>query len=459
MENKKGLWDIFSTPVLVIMAFVTYVIYNIGYAENMFEKICSIGSLFFAMTIWIKTAYSFVRNKFITVRHNLKLNIIAVATTSLLVPIIFWFIDCCCIVLDGYNNTFIDVITEAPVLYVKNYFMSMLFLRIVFWFVYCSLICILVCLGEKYNWLEKFAGLFGYVFSENIVDIKGNTLVLPFDYNDKSFKLYFAVNGKGMLVGEDFYDSLKIYAEETLNKEPADEKGVKFMELLDSAIELTGEDKRTFYFDESHAEMFKWKHYIVKEEEGWYELTPLVLTKDNETKEKTNVDFKKLFSISFLLPLIIFLVLTYELFDLCQSWLSYGPDDFISGIKYVSYTSLMITVSSVCNLFIVDRESSRKRKILTCTISTLLVLISVVLLNSAYHFMSFGDMFNWPEDVTYFMFIRDDILYHEGVGALRFPAVIASYIAIYFIQNNQVVKKCGKILKEALVESLSSDRE
>ena len=130
-------------------------------------------------------------------------------------------------------------------------------------------------------------------------------------------------------------------------------------------------------FDKSDAQIFKWKHYIVKEEEGWYELTPLILTKD-EKKEKPSAGYKKLFSISFILPLIIFLVLTYELFDLCQSWLSYGPDDFISGTKYVSYVSLMITVSSVCNLFIVDRESSKTRKILTCTMSALVVLLSVI---------------------------------------------------------------------------------
>ena len=116
MEKRKGLWDIFSTPVLFIMAFVLYVIYNVGYADNLFEKICSVCSLFVAMTIWIKIAYSFVRKKFVAVTHNLKLNIIAVTITSLLIPILFWFIDCSLIVLDGYNNTFIDVITETPVL-------------------------------------------------------------------------------------------------------------------------------------------------------------------------------------------------------------------------------------------------------------------------------------------------------------------------------------------------------
>lgn len=461
MEKRKNLSDILFVPYCIIGTYILYIMFDLGYPDNIFEKICSKLILFVVMTTWIIFAYSFVRKRYISVVCRLKHNLIAVFATSIIIPLVFWFLDCCLYCLGGYNNTIVDMIIEAPVVFVKSYFMSMGFLRIVFWFAYSCVVCLLMHIGNKYHWIAKFMRRTGHVFDEDIVDVEGNTLVLPFKYKENTAKLYFAVNGKGMLLRDEAFKHLKEYAEESLKENPSNEDTIKFMELLNGVIELNSDDGNTFIFDGSDAEKFKWEHYEVREEDFWHELIPLNLVKHDESTEtkKNKVSWSKLFSLSFIVPASFFGILTYNLFDICSSWLAYEPDAFISGLKYISYTALMLMIATVCNKFIVNRDSSKTRKIATCAISTLIVFASILLLNSAYHYLSFGDMFDWPQGVTYFMFVRDDLLYHHGIGVLRYPAVIILYLVIYFYQYFCITEKGWKILKEALIESLTANKE
>lgn len=461
MEEKRDLWDILFVPVCVVGAFIFYIMCNIGYQDSMFEVIVSKLSLFAVMAVWAASAYSFIKEKFRSTAYNTVHNLIAAAAASLFISLLFWFIDCClfCVIEQGSNV--IDMIKEAPVIFVKSYFMSTGLLKLGFWFLYCCVVCHLVHMGDKYNWLERFARRIGLVFEEDIVDIKENTLILPFEYEAKKAKLYFTVNGKGMLFAEPEFENLKEYTEETIKNDSTDENSVKFMELLNDAIDLCSEDGKTFTFDSSHLEKFVWEHYEVQVEEFWCELIPLNLVKNKELgeKKKEKPAWCKLFSLSFLIPVCLFVVLTYKLIGFSQMWFAYGIDKLFSGLKYISYISLMMIVATICNLFIVNGQSSTRKKVLTCVISTLIVLISIILLNNMYHFLAFGYEFNWPEGVTYFMFLRDDILYHQGVGMLRFPAVVMLYLAIYFFQQRQTAKKWWKTFKDALVESLTSDKE
>ncbi len=459
MEKKKDLGDILFAPLCVVGTFMLYIIYNIGYADNLVEKILGKLSVFVMITVWTIIAYSFVRKKFIGVAHRVKSNLIAIGTISVLIPFVFCFLDCCLYCLGGYNNTIIDMIVLTLKIFVKSYFMSLGFLRIVFWFVYCCIICLFVHIGEKRHWLRAFARFTGHVFDEDIVTAGENTLTLPFEYKDYKAKLYFAVNGRGMLLDEKEFNSSKEYVEALLKEDPANEEAIIFMELINGAIDLTSEDKRTFTFDTANAEKIQWEHYEIEENASWYELIPVKLVDEEEADKKKKFSLSKLFSLSFLIPAALFAALTYDLFDICSSWIAYEPNSLLSGMKYVSYIALMLMTSKVCKMFVVDKDSTKVRKIVTCVASTLIVLLSILLLNSAYHYLSFGDMFNWPQGVTYFMFVRDDLLYHQGIGILRYPAVIVLYLAIYFYQYNHITEKCWKIFKDALVESLTADKE
>ncbi len=459
MEEKRDLWDVLFAPICIVSAFIFYLLRYVGSLESMLEIVYSYISLATVLGVWVSFAYSYAKKKVVSTVFNPLHHFIAIVLVSLLVTLLLLFLDCCFIVIGSSLGNIVDMIQKAPVYFIKSFAIPVVLLKLGFWFLYCCFICYLVHVGEKNNWIQKVARCFGIVFSEDIAQIQKNALVMPWAYGASKAKLYFAVNGKGMLLTEEEFAALKEYTQSTIQKEPDKEEYLQFMELLDNAIDLSSEDGKTFTFDSVHLEKFKWEHYEVQEESGWCELLPIHLAEPDETKKKEKPLWRKLFSLSFLVPLLLFSMLTYKLIAICQMGYVSLYGDLFSGLKYVSYVSLMVLVACVCNWFIVKKDSSKTKKILTCALSALMLLILIILLNNVYHFLEFGYRFNWPKGVSYWMFVRDDIVYHHSVGVLRFPAVVLLYLGIYFFQYRQIAKKWGGILKEALLESLTSDKE
>lgn len=127
---------------------------------------------------------------------------------------------------------------------------------------------------------------------------------------------------------------------------------------------------------------------------------------------------------------VLFVTLTVSIFKIYFEDL-YGVASFISHLKYISFFMLMICVAKLCNRTLTKSSSSILSKRLYVIFSTVFVLLTIILLNNAYHFVDFGVQFDWPIDVTYSMFLKDDLTYAIGIGILRYPAVILAYLLIY----------------------------
>lgn len=461
MDSKKRIKDVLFKIYIVIGMYFLYFIANIDYVDTLGGVIFSKLTLFGVITAWTAVSYPFVMNKYKRVMYSWKHNMLAIVVVAFVISSLFWFLNCCGHVLGGYRTTIVDMIVDAPVIFVKAYFMSKGFIRLLFWFAYCCVLCVLMYLDKKQHWFQKITRKMGFVFDEDIVEIKDNVLILPFKCAKKKAILYFAVNGKGMLLPEVAYQSLKEYSDERMKEEPTNEDVIKFGELLDSAFELNSEDGKKFYFDDKEKEKFEWDNYEIREEGFWYELIPLNLTNkeelSNETSGKRIFSWDKFFTMSFWFPLVLFVSLTYSLFDLCFDSYGFGPDEYISVLKYIAFMSLMVFTAKFCNLFIVNKDSTNRKRILTFVLSMISTLVVVLFLNNLWHYIPFGVQFNWPKDVNYMMFLVDDITYHVGLGWLRYPGILMMYTMIYYTIHNSLIPKGIRSLKRILVEVLSED--
>jgi len=116
----------------------------------------------------------------------------------------------------------------------------------------------------------------------------------------------------------------------------------------------------------------------------------------------------------------------------------------IEKVKIISCITLFVFVARIIRRR--TKDVSYTRRYLGSFIVALIMTLGIFFVNNFWHYAEFASMFNWPDDISYWSFVKSDLEYNVGIGLFRYVIAYLCYLVIFIAVDMQLVVRASNLL-------------